>query len=1636
MTTRALFLSALLLAAAGAAEVPREQDAFQQLLQKVQTEPGKASEDQVKELIAAGQRLGHPYAVSLALKGYLVQAPHVSPGLLLLAAENALCAGDFRTATARCKAILDVPQGDGVAPEAAGLLCRVLVDFLGADDEAYRFLAANAEKFHQAPAVRRFDAWFLDTARRRRDWAGMARMLQLILAQGLPLEQERLHFWEHLDALMGEVVHANDDHLAALPFCRKLVPAIRDDRRRTLKYGLFVANLEFKAGSAGKEGASLDAAFEPVVAAARAYFAAYPTAATLRDIVHAFSDGGVSTYFNQAAWQRQAAAKSALFADAFGKLSDADHEAILEWRVPSGGHIVGLLASREQWAGLVVRHGDLFRRCDAARHIPLYMQGAPRELLKQQAAVVRDVPSRDAAVVNALAAVGGVSLPRERGAEPPPTSLAEAMEHLVRREAWHMAYAEPFELIEGQLWPAWRALSGAGVPPADPAGKMPAPPDTTYRQALARFGASVLARTPLALDSRAARACVEAAWDLGDAADGKDRSSKAAIIPLLDSLQWVPYSAKDRAYVFDTAHQRFRAWADWVRKEVTAKEPKATKAMADQIVPIEDAFRRVLAAKPDPAKAPDASCRALAEVLVAEEAKNQEAFLKAARTLYPLVRDSEAKRTPFGRAILTYLTRCRPQAFETIDFQAEALADQLALRVGRLVVGGGAHRQRWAPVPRARGTEPPPTGECALSSRILGEVAEACVSLTPDHGWWRAPAAYRERTLRLNALFEKALAEQLGRGQFSPQLFDWFRGTRSGEGWRDAERGEGLMAALIEKKALQQAGYRAHAAFRSATCSAQWIVRNEFPTLAARFAPERYFDDAFVEEGVFDPRYWDLGADSRRRVANAAAAFFAKLDTLPFGYGDGDAPAWSRADFWDWQSRALGADKPARDAMLARAEAAWGKSRFDTTAMGGGYFAAEAEKGPFSFSAQQPAAPQGGEKVHVPFSARKEFFTRLRPYLDKVRSAPARLGPPFFGALAKLEGKSLTKEEFDALLSIFPDCTPTTWPRGWGFEALPPLLTEAANALGRQAELFPLAPHFWKIARDTRNTQLQHDLAKAAVAFAAEAQELAVVWSQAGLDLMRAELSAEAASTLAAVRSKALAGVGGTIPVPRDDRRYPVYAAQADYLAGKTQSAWELAARNRAVLKTVVRELDPAFPLWLIGRSTELGDYDGAEDLARTMIQWFDSVSDGVPPETRARLLLAYANIAAARTDYPRARALYQRVVAAKEFEGTRAQGEAQIQIAETDRLTRRYDQAIEQLEAIARSKDPLVQAEAYYHIALVKFDQEEFREALKPLDEVFARVPDHALARILEGRTKIRIRKLEEPTELQIGTVAQRRFIVPGKPLVVNLEDRTLAALAESEAVEIRAWTDSGDEETFTLLPFADSKTKFRGHLPTALGAAAKGNGTLEVLGRDVVRYDYSAAFQKAHKTIVSSPQALEVVTEAELLVSSGVILSKEERAARALEALIKQRLEALEPTPRERPKPNVALSTVRPEDQVKPGNRINVRVVDGDQSVTAGKDKVTVSVAAASGDAIAAFPLEETGTHSGVFEGAVPTVPAQAVALASDSQDGVEPNAVIGPLAEKSPPWVGLPDGVRPKTFTIDLNDNIELGKMRVVA
>lgn len=511
-----------------------------------------------------------------------------------------------------------------------------------------------------------------------------------------------------------------------------------------------------------------------------------------------------------------------------------------------------------------------------------------------------------------------------------------------------------------------------------------------------------------------------------------------------------------------------------------------------------------------------------------------------------------------------------------------------------------------------------------------------------------------------------------------------------------------------------------------------------------------------------------------------------------------------------------------------------------------------------------------------------------------------------------------------------------------------------------------------------------------------------------------------------------LAVDGAVIRVEGADRRQPIFEAQAAYLDGKLDTAWQQYLTHRAQAVTLCKELDPSFAVWLVERRTSLGNYEEAEALARALLQAADAPPKTITTDARGRLLVAYAGIAFARQEYPRARAQFEQVAAAKEFADTPAQRAAELKVAEVDRLTRNYDRAMELLEKLARRKDPELQAEANYQMAAVKFDQEQYPEVRTHIDRVLAIEPTHAGARILEGRLYLKLKKLVEATEVKVGLAASQRTLVPGKPLKVQLEDRNLAIVGKAQDIEIRVWTDGGDEEVFNLLPFGDSKTRFEGQIPTALAPVRKGDRLLQVLGHEKVRYDFSERFKAANKIAAGAAMEIAVVSDGELYVSSGKILSKAEQEQRALEKLIRSRLKT-EETAQDAVQ-QVALSTVRDENELKPGAKINVRVIDPDTSVTALKDKIMVRVAAASGDQISACPLEETDTHSGVFEGQIPTAAAPAMASASDSEEGKDPNFAIA--SGEHPPWVAAPDNRRPKTFNVDLNQDLALGKLDIRA
>ena len=1540
--------------------------------------PPDAAEPQVLEVLAKAGDGGDAYAAHLATKAWLSRHPSPSPAVLLAAAQTADLAGDLQAAASLSKRYIATAPADEARSRIAARLYEILAANLQNSDDAYSFFARGGLELRQSLEARQFDGWFLDQARARNDAVTAARLLAAVMAEKLPLELERNLFWDHLDWTMGELARATPDRLAAAPAARQIVGLLRESPHRAARYAVIAAWLEFQATAAGKDPAAQAAGFAPVAAAATAYVDAVPSAATLADVQNILFCGTN----NHAAWQTLGGPIRDWWTASFSKLPDDEKAKAINWNGWWRQQ-----ASNEQWLELATKFPKVFQESPGARSLPVLATASDPAVFARMAPFLAGVPSDAARLVNSVNASKG-------------TDLLAGLKHLAQNETWHGDFNAVWPAV-GQLVQIWRTFP-----------RQPAATDADIAAAVTAWGRDAVARTPLALFQPDAAA----GW-LASAFAATDQADKSAFAADLRRLDWVPWDVNARRAAIKPAHDAFKTWADQVRRQLAAAQAAAKAAKGDkakaaeaaqwekaaaQIAPLEDEFKKAfdanVPATADWAKLADPLAVHLGRCVVAVGDKKLDAYVASGRQAYKLVRSSATDKTPYGQAALRWLLGNKFGDMELASFQAEVIADQIAA---------------WEP-------GKPTTALLAIDAAMTGDRQNVL-------NYSLVPQKLRDHVATFTPVIGKGILDQLAKGRFEPELFSRFRHTKMGPGWADQEAGKDVLARLIETKA-----FLAHKQGNpSATTLYQYLVRNEFQSLAKQYPPESYFDDLFVEEakaaGWLDWAFTQYSRDDKQKAATVAAELFAgraglaagpnapmNYDRLPQTLVAGDRRdvatrpvTWGPAEVRNWYGRAASAPAAQRAKFLESAEAGWGKTRFDAVAMGFGSLPVD------------PAAIATAP-------GRADFFTKLGRLLERRRAYPTRISAPSLAAVAQLPAAALSSGEVATLQSVFAPPTPPAWFGAAGHEATAMATAQALLATGRDADLLRIAPCVWRICREVQNPQAQNAMAAFVVAAAKAGKTgVAAALAESGLQVLGPVLAETARAQLTAIRADALLALGGGNPVPRNDPRWPIFEAQIQLAAGKPQGAWELYLANANVVSQAYKELDPAFTTWLIRENTATGRFDRAREVGQLLLAWGESNPGSLTPEAQAGLLLAYADIALARQEFAQARALYERIAAAKEFDGTDGKRDAELRVAEVDRLTRQFDKAQESLQRLARRGDRGTQAEAYYQLALLKADQEETEEAAGFLEEVFTRIPNHVGGRILEGRLNLLRRKYDVASKVKLGVLGDKKFLIPGKPLEVDLEDRNLAVVGKATQIEIRAWTAAGDEERFNLFPFGDSKTRFTGQIPTQLGAPTKGDHVLQVAGGDTVRYTFAESFG-AGKGAIDEPAAMTVVSDGELFASSGRILSKEEQETLALERMIRQKL-ALESNAPE----DIALSARRSDDQIKPGNAVNLRVVDPDRSTSPAADGIEVLATTASGDSLVAR-LVETAPFSGVFEGSVPTRSGQATAYASDSTDGNDPNNAIGPPSET--PWVGLADNKRPKFFAVDLNDNVALGTLTV--
>jgi TolA-binding protein len=487
--------------------------------------------------------------------------------------------------------------------------------------------------------------------------------------------------------------------------------------------------------------------------------------------------------------------------------------------------------------------------------------------------------------------------------------------------------------------------------------------------------------------------------------------------------------------------------------------------------------------------------------------------------------------------------------------------------------------------------------------------------------------------------------------------------------------------------------------------------------------------------------------------------------------------------------------------------------------------------------------------------------------------------------------------------------------------------------------------------------------------------------------------------TLAALLSAVVQGYA------QDTAADPLKEAAEALAGGSEIRAWKLLSENAAAFNDRMGSLDPALVVWVADQYRRQKRYEDANGIADKIVA--DQAAYG--PDVLAQAMLVKGDVLRDQENFAAARLEYQSLERNAELRKTPAGRTSRFRLVEINRLTKNYEAAEEILERLRDSRDPATQAETCFQSAMVAYDREAYEEARELVAEARKLDPAHVEALFLEAKLNLIEDRLQDP-ELEIGTRVLSSYVIPGRPVTLKMQDRNLAIVRGGTGIPVQLETSSGgDSESVVLLPSPRDATLFRATIHSVLGAAEAKNMQLEVNGSDVVTYRMDETFQKAND-LEYTEKTMIVASDAELTASSGEFVSEEVQDQRLLEQRIAAATRDEEAM--------AAYVRVRDTSVIRPGNEIHVQVVDADRDQGSEPDQVFVECRTSSGDAISGAELTETGPHTGMFRGSIPTARAAPRPSATGTVKGSDPFA---PLTTKDTgSWSGAGEGV---AYGIDL-------------
>lgn len=669
------------------------------------------------------------------------------------------------------------------------------------------------------------------------------------------------------------------------------------------------------------------------------------------------------------------------------------------------------------------------------------------------------------------------------------------------------------------------------------------------------------------------------------------------------------------------------------------------------------------------------------------------------------------------------------------------------------------------------------------------------------------------------------------------------------------------------------------------------------------------------------------------------------------------------------------------------------------------------------------------ELVELPADAPPaQVEAALRTVMDRAAKAPVPVIVIGLAPVAALPEWSAPTREL--ILSLFKENAPLdSYLAGHGYEALVVRIADEARAGKQWGPLEPYAAGLWSAAatRDIPNSPGANALSLLAEeALESGAPSIAATFSRTALRGPAGRILFQQqdwgipaiAARVRVIPGKVAAAIGAVeIPVDETNPAYPIYKSNSEFVLGNEDSAWQLYLAHSDQLAPVIRTLPVNYPLWLLEKSIEADRGEEAENLIKELTIWSRQAEGTFSPAQDAQLKIAYADLAFRKGALPTARAWYRKVAEAAEYEGSEVHLTAALGSVTVDRVSKNFGAAMTELDNLMKLPNENFRKKIRYARAEVLMDQESYAEALGEIEQVLRQEPKHPDALILRGKIHYEMRKLVEASEIELGPSQDKTVIVPGETVKINLRDPTLNVSGIGADIEVEIWAKSGDRERVLLYQLGDSKEKFRADVPTALGPPIPNDKILQVLGDDEIRFGYSERFRAKMKDLPADPDiVIGVASDAFLSFSAGAFPPREGERRLDIEELGLSTSQA-------------ALGT----RTVRPGNPVYIRVTDPDRSLSTGIDEINVSLQTTSGDEIRQLALKETSPFSGEFQGIVPTAGAQAIAFASESAPGRDPNMAIS--SREYPGWQGnLGDAGKARTFGIDLNDNAPIDKMTI--